>query len=69
MAEAKTTKKARDPEAFKGILTRMNLDGWRALKILAAEQDTTLNALAVEALNDLLKKYGKKPSVENPLVA
>jgi hypothetical protein len=68
MAEAKTRKKARDPEAFKGIMTRMNLDGWRALRMLAAERDTTLNALAVEAFNDLLKKYHKKAAVENPLV-
>jgi predicted HicB family RNase H-like nuclease len=68
LAQAKTGKKARDPDAFKGIMTRMNADGWRALRILAAEQDTTLNALAIEAFNDLLKKYGKKPAVQNPLV-
>ena len=49
-------------------MTRLNADGWRALRILAAEQDTTLNALAIEAFNDLLKKHGKKPSVQNPLV-
>lgn len=59
--------KSRDPGSFKGLLIRMNLDGWRSLRILAAEQDTTLNALAVEALNDLLKKHGKKQTVENPL--
>jgi hypothetical protein len=29
---------------------------------------TTLNALAVEAFNDLLKKHGKRQSVENPLL-
>ena len=45
----------------------MNLDGWRELRILAAERDTTLNALAVEAFNDLLKKRGKQPVVQNPL--
>jgi hypothetical protein len=61
-------KKARDPDAFKSIITRMNAEGWRALRILAAEQDTTLNALAVEAFNDLLKKYGKRASVQNPLL-
>jgi Antitoxin-like ribbon-helix-helix len=32
------------------------------------EQETTLNALAVEAFNDLLKKHGKRQSVENPLL-
>jgi hypothetical protein len=41
---------------------------WRALKILAAENETTLNALAVEAFNDLLKKHGKRACVENPLL-
>jgi hypothetical protein len=56
-----------NPEAFKQVLTRMGLDGWRALRMLAIEQNTTLNALAIEAFNDLLKKYGKKASVENPL--
>jgi hypothetical protein len=28
----------------------------------------TLNALAVEAFNDLLKKHGKRQNVENPLL-
>jgi hypothetical protein len=59
---------ARDPEAFKSVLTRMNTDGWRALRLLAVEKDTTLNALAVEAFNDLLKKHGKRQSVQNPLL-
>ena len=56
-----------DPGAFKQVLTRMSLGGWRALRMLAVEENTTLNALAVEAFNDLLRKYGKKASVENPL--
>jgi hypothetical protein len=65
---AKPTRlKSRDPQSFKGLLIRMNLEGWRSLRILAAETDTTLNALAIEALNDLLKKHGKRQSVENPL--
>jgi hypothetical protein len=59
--------KARDPGSFKALLVRLNMDGWRELRILAAERDTTLNALAIEALNDLLKKRGKEPVVENPL--
>ena len=61
-------KAARDPDAFKAVLTRMNHDGWRALRMLAAERDTKLNALAIEAFNDLLAKYGKRRSVENPLL-
>jgi hypothetical protein len=58
----------KNPEAFKQVLTRISLDGWRALRMLAVEEDTTLNALAIEAFNDLLKKYGKRTSVENPLL-
>jgi hypothetical protein len=60
--------RARDPGAFKSVLVRINVDGWRALKVLAAEQETTLNALAVEAFNDLLKKHGKRQNVANPLL-
>jgi hypothetical protein len=56
-----------NPEAFKQVLTRMSKGGWKALRMLAAEEETTLNALAIEAFNDLLRKYGKKASVENPL--
>jgi hypothetical protein len=46
----------------------MNAEGWRALRILAAEKESTLNALAVGAFNDLLKKQGKRAVVENPLL-
>jgi hypothetical protein len=57
-----------DSSVIRVITTRTNTEGWRALRGLAVDQDTTLNALAIEAFNDLLKKYGKRPSVENPLV-
>ena len=63
-----TGPRARDPDVFKAVIARMNLEGWRALRLLAVENDTTLNALAVEAFNDLLKKHGKRQSVENPLL-
>jgi Antitoxin-like ribbon-helix-helix len=49
-------------------LVRINAEGWKALKLLAVDQETTLNALAVEAFNDLLKKYGKRTNVESPLL-
>ena len=52
----------------KGLMHRINEQGWKDIKVLAAERGTTLNALIVEALNDLLKKYGKKQTVENPLL-
>jgi predicted HicB family RNase H-like nuclease len=63
-----TGPRARDAGSFKSVLVRINVEGWRALKILAAEQEATLNALAVEAFNDLLRKNGKRPNVENPLL-
>jgi len=58
----------REPGAFKSVLVRINAEGWKALKVLSVDQETTLNALAVEAFNDLLKKYGKRTNVENPLL-
>jgi hypothetical protein len=33
----------------------------RAMKLLAAEHDSTVQALMREALNDLFVKYGKRP--------
>jgi hypothetical protein len=51
---------------WRGILTRVNPDGLRALKMLAIELDTTLQALVVEALNDVLSKHGKRPGVKTP---
>jgi len=59
---------AREPGAFKSVLVRINAEGWKALKVLSVDQEATLNALAVEAFNDLLKKYGKRINVENPLL-
>jgi hypothetical protein len=55
-------------ERAKGVLARVNSEGLRALRILAIERDTTLQALAVEALNDVLAKYGKLRTVRNPLL-
>jgi hypothetical protein len=63
-----TGPRARDPGAFKLVLARINSEGWKALKVLAVEKETTLNALAIEAFNDLLKKHGKRQAVENPLL-
>jgi antitoxin-like ribbon-helix-helix protein len=68
MARPAKRGRSQDSNAFRGIMTRVNEQGWRDLKILAVEQGMTLNALAVEAFNDVLKKYGKKGSVENPLL-
>ena len=51
----------------RGILVRVNPAGSKALRQLALDRDQSLQALAVEAFNDVLKKYGARPVVENPL--
>ena len=51
----------------RGLLIRVNGAGYRELRQLALDEDTTLQSLAIEALNDLLKKRGAKPVVANPL--
>ena len=58
---------ARVERDVRGLLVRLNPDGLRALRQLALDEDTTLQALAIEALNDLLKKRRAKPVVANPL--
>jgi hypothetical protein len=50
------------------VLTRVNAEGLKALRLLALEQDTTLQAVAIEAFNDVLKKHGKRAVVQNPLL-
>ena len=68
MAKEQGTKEDRTSGAFRGIMIRVNQRGWKDLKMLAVERGVTLSALAIEAFNDLLKKYGKKATVENPLL-
>jgi predicted HicB family RNase H-like nuclease len=43
------------------INTTVDTDLLRSLKILAAEKGKRLNQLLEEAINDILKKYEKKP--------
>lgn len=47
----------------KGILLQINPDAHKALKLLAVEEERAMSSLAVEALNDLLKKRGIKARV------
>ena len=56
---------ARDP--IKHVLTRLNPEGWRALKVLAMHQGRPVQALMIEAANDLLSKYGMPPVLRSPL--
>jgi hypothetical protein len=61
--------KAKTPQASpalaaRGILTRINPEGLRALRQLALDRDTTVQALMIEATNDLLRKYRCQPVAE-----
>jgi len=64
---AAKTPRGRTERDVRGLLVRVNDAGYRALRQLALDEDTTLQSLAVEALNDLLRKHGSKPVVANPL--
>jgi hypothetical protein len=52
------------PVAARGILTRINPEGLKALRQLALDRDTTVQALIIEAVNDLLRKYRCRPVAE-----
>ncbi|TGD93753.1 hypothetical protein EU555_33200 [Methylobacterium nonmethylotrophicum] len=43
---------------------RINKRGWSTLRNLASDRDMPLEALMVEALNDVLLKHGQPPIVE-----
>ena len=68
MPKAARRKTGEMGESLRAILTRVNPEGLKALRMLALERDTTLQAVAIEAFNDVLKKYGKRPVVRNPLL-
>ena len=54
----------RAPADIKTVQVRINKPGWKALRDLAGDNDTSLEALMVEALNDVLLKYKKPPVVQ-----
>ena len=43
-----------DRAGKKGVVLHLPVDLWRSLKILAAKQDTTLQALGIRAIEDSL---------------
>jgi len=49
------------PVTARGVLMRINPEGLKALRQLALDLDTTLQALMIEATNDLLRKYRRRP--------
>lgn len=54
----------RVPADMKTVQVRINKAGWMGLRHLADETDKSLEALMVEALNDVLLKYQKPPIVQ-----
>jgi hypothetical protein len=66
---AKSVRKRTDEDReLRAILTRVNPEGLKALKLLALEQDTSLQAVCIEAFNDMLAKHGRRAVVKNPLL-
>jgi hypothetical protein len=54
------------PPGAKGVAIEMNNDGWRAIRLLALELETSMQKLGIEAFNDLLVKHGRAPVIVNP---
>jgi Antitoxin-like ribbon-helix-helix len=54
------------PPGAKGVVIEMNNDGWRAVRMLAFELETSMQKLGIEAFNDLLRKHGRSPVIVNP---
>jgi hypothetical protein len=65
-ARTQLTARVGTPEAYRGLLTRLNPEGLKALHQIALDRDTTAQALSIEALNDLFRKYGKRPVAKGP---
>ena len=49
------------PDGRRGVLVRLQPEAWKALKLIALEEDETLQAMMERAINDLLKKHGRPP--------
>jgi hypothetical protein len=66
-AQARSERAAADERrGVKAVLIKVNDEAWRALRILAIERNTTLQALGIEALNDLLEKNRLPRLAKNP---
>ena len=51
----------------KVIFVRLNVAGWRELRKLAVELDTSVQGLMVDAINNYLRENGHPAVAENPL--
>jgi hypothetical protein len=62
-------KKGADPKkapAMKYMQTRLTEPSWKELQMLRLERSESMQSLVVEALNDLMVKYGRKPVIAGP---
>jgi hypothetical protein len=57
---------AKKPRDFRFMQTRLNMEGWRELTHLSTDQDRSLQSMMIEAVNDLLKKYGRPKVAAGP---
>ena len=62
----KTREAAPARRAGRGVLVRINPEGLKALRQLALDRDSPVQALAVEAFNALLRKHRRAGVVETP---
>ena len=59
--EQQAGRRKTQPDGRKGILVRARPEAWKALKLVALDQDKTLQDVMIEAINDVLQKHGKPP--------
>ena len=63
---AKSAGQQKAPPAMKYVQTRLTEPSWKELQMLRLERSESLQTLIVEALNDLMVKHGKKPTIAGP---
>jgi hypothetical protein len=53
------------PADAKAIVIQVKPEGWRAIRHLAVDLETSVQRLGVEALNLLMAKHGQKVKIES----
>jgi Antitoxin-like ribbon-helix-helix len=57
---------AKKSKNFRFMQTRLNIEGWRELTHLSTDQERSLQSMMIEAVNDLLGKYGRPKVAAGP---
>lgn len=60
MAPAKAAGKSKGDGDAVALTVRVSREGWKRLSHLAIDEDTSIQALAIEGLNRVLKNRGQK---------